>query len=249
MSSSNRRTIEILLVCIAACIFFFSLSRGHLAQSKLQIPAPTSHVTDLTGVLDDQTKERLENILANVALRSKIQFYLALVQTTGGQDIFEFSRQLARQWDIGARTTAKKSLLLVVSVDEKTAFTQFSRSVQNDLPDGILGDLSQRISGPIAAGRFKIALNNGIDQFVNGLAKKLAFSLEDIDRPVAVAAMQTPVPTAEPTPEPTAQPTPEPTAQRQPRNQHPSRRPRSQHLSRPRSQRRSQPRNQHPKHR
>ena len=217
MKSTNLiddQKLQVILVLIAAAVFFISFGANPSAQTKSQFPAPTGHVNDLAGVLDDQTKQRLENVLENLRLHNKIEFYLALVENTAGQDIFEFSRSLARDWDIGARTSVKKSLLLVVSTNDKSSFTQFSRSVQGDLPDGILGEMSQRMHAPITAGDFAVAINTGIDHFVGSLARKGGLTLQDFETPAAVATvMGTAASTPEPAPVTDATPTATPVAE------------------------------------
>jgi tetratricopeptide (TPR) repeat protein/uncharacterized membrane protein YgcG len=190
ISLTKHRKLQLALVVVAATLFFISLGEDPTAQNRQQFPAPVSRVNDLAGVLDEATKQRLETILENVRQRKKIEFYLALVESTGGRDIFDYSRQLANNWNIGSRTTAKKSLLLVMSINEKVAFTQFSRSVQSELPDGVLGEMSQRMRGPIAAGRFIEAVNSGVGHFVGALARKSSLSLEDFD-PSATADVST----------------------------------------------------------
>jgi tetratricopeptide (TPR) repeat protein/uncharacterized membrane protein YgcG len=189
------RKLQLTLVILAGTLFFIAGGQDPTAQTRPKFPAPVGRVNDLAGALDEDTKQRLENILENLRQRKKIEFYLALVESTAGRDIFDFSRQLARDWDIGARTTEKKSLLLVMSINEKAAFTQFSRSVQGDLPDGVLGEMSQRMRGPIAAGRFTDALNSGVGHFVSALAQKSGLSLQDFEQPAnTAAAAKTPEP-------------------------------------------------------
>src|SRR6266850_3277414 len=161
-------------------------SSNQLAQTTPRLPLPAGHVNDLAGVLDAKTKEHLESLMENLKQRSKIDFYVVTVETTGAQDIFDFSRELARDWNIGYRTSPAKSLLLVVSSGEKTSFTQFSRAVQNDLPEGILGEMSQRMRTPLGAGQFAQAVDAGVLFFADALAQKIGFSLQDIDKPVAV---------------------------------------------------------------
>lgn len=139
-------------------------------------------------MLDENTRTRLETLLQNFKAKSKIDFYVATVQSTGDADIFDFSRQLATQWNIGARTSSSKSLLLVVAVSSRTSFTQFSRLVQPELPDGVLGEMAQRMKVPIGTGEFNEALSVGIDLFVNVLGQKLGFNTADLDRPSVVAS-------------------------------------------------------------
>ena len=129
-------------------------------------------MNDFAHVVDDPTRQRLDTILDNLKKRSGIELNLATVQTTGTQGIFTFSRQLAGDWGVGSRGSSRKTLLLVVSVDEKAVFTQLSRSVQSELPEGILGELNQRVRGPISSGRFSQGLTDWVDHFIAALAKE-----------------------------------------------------------------------------
>ena len=151
------------------------------AQERTQLPARTGYVNDFAHVVDDTTRQRLDAILDNLKKRSGIELNLATVQTTGTQGIFAFSRQLADDWGVGSRGSSRKTLLLVVSVDEKTVFTQLSKSVQSELPEGILGELNQRVRGSISSGRFSQGLTDWVDHFIAAVGKKLGFSLQDID--------------------------------------------------------------------
>ncbi len=185
-----RRLISLSIIA-AAVLGMIYLGVNPSAQERAQLPARIGYVNDFAGVVDDKTKQRLETILDNLKQRTGIELDLATVQTTGSQDIYDYSRRLAADWNLGAANSAKKSLLLVVSVDEKAVFTQLSRSVQRQLPEGVLGDMSQRVRGQIAAGQFSQGLTDGVDHFVGALARKLGFSIEDIDQKQTVTAIAT----------------------------------------------------------
>ncbi len=189
MNLSGQRILNsILLFCCSAGLFF-SLGVNQLAQTTLKLPAPSGHINDFAGVVNEQTRQQLENVLANLKLKTGIEFDVATVQSTGGQDISAFSLQLAKDWNIGARTSAKKSLLLVLAVDEKTSFTRFSKSVQSDLPEGVLGEMGQRMRWLIDGSQFSEGLKAGVQHFVASLSQKLAFSTDDFDKAPAVASV------------------------------------------------------------
>jgi len=152
------------------------------AQTANQFPLPTSHVNDFAGVIETPVKNHLETLLGGLKEKTKIDFYVATVDATGGQDIADFSRQLATDWKIGARTSTTKSLLLVVAVASKSSFTQFSRLVQAVLPEGILGDMGQRMRVELTAGRFTEAIQDGVLLFLNSLAPRLGFVVEDLEK-------------------------------------------------------------------
>jgi uncharacterized membrane protein YgcG/tetratricopeptide (TPR) repeat protein len=174
-----------LLIFYCGVALILSLAAVLSAQ---QTPAPSGHVNDFAGVVDEQTKAQMENILENLKVKTGIEFDVATVATTGAQDIFAFSRQLAKDWNIGSLATRKKSLLLVIAVNEKTSFTQFSKSVQNDLPEGVLGDLGQRMRPLVEAGQFSGALNAGVQYFVTALAQKQGLTVADFAKSPAMTA-------------------------------------------------------------
>jgi polysaccharide export outer membrane protein len=142
------------------------------------LPAPVSQVNDFASVVDEMTKHTLETLLSDLKQRAGINLTVVTVHTTAGQDIFDFSRQLARYWDTGAPTSASKSFLLVVAVDEKAFFTQFSRRAQTALPDGALGEMNRLMRPAIDAGRISEGLLRGIQSFVVVLRQKVGDSEE-----------------------------------------------------------------------
>src|SRR5687768_75850 len=133
----SYRIMKDLLTVVPVLALFLLISVNPLAQS-IKLPAPATHVSDFAGVLDAQTKSRLDNVLQKLKEKSKIELYVAMVDTTGEQEISQFSQQLARDWNIGVKTSRTKSLLMVISVASKSSFTQFSRAAQLALPEGLL---------------------------------------------------------------------------------------------------------------
>lgn len=184
MKKSVKRNNLAVLVLALVGVFVGGtyLAVSSLAQQKTSVPARSGYVNDFAGVVDENTRQRLEVVLENFKQRSGIELDVATIQTTGGKDIFDFSRDLASDWNRGARNSSRKSLLLVIAVNEKSAFTQFSRTVQSDLPEGILGEVGMRMRGPIGSGHFSEGLNEGVSHLINALAKKMGFATQDIDR-------------------------------------------------------------------
>src|SRR5574338_346992 len=125
----SYRALTRLLTVIPAVGLFLLISANPFAQST-KLPAPGSYVSDFANVIDADTKTRLEDLLSGIKGKSKVELYIAIVDSTGAQEISDFSQQLARDWNIGAKTSKGKSLLLVISAASKTSFTQFSRAAQ-----------------------------------------------------------------------------------------------------------------------
>jgi uncharacterized membrane protein YgcG/tetratricopeptide (TPR) repeat protein len=207
MKLSGHRLLKwtLLLSCCAALVLLPGMHQ--LAQTQNQRPARTGRVNDLAGVVDEETRQQLETILENVKQKTGIEFAIATVDSTGGKDIFDFSRELAVDWNVGARSS-KKSLLLVLAVKEKTSFTQFSRSVQGELPEGVLGEISQRIRTHVEAGQISEGLSAGVRHFVNSMAEKLALNPADFEQPAMAVSAENRSTPENPSITPAEQPTP-----------------------------------------
>lgn len=182
----HMKLLRTLSITVALYLLFVIAGVRPFAQTKH--PARASHVNDFASVVDDSTRARLENILENLQRKTGVQFDLATVQSTEGRDIFNFSQELAHDWDVGNRKSNKKSLLLVVSVDEKTSFTQFSKGVQPDLPEGLLGDIAQRMRTMLNSGHVSAGVTDAVERFVSALGRKMAFNLEDLDKTTTALA-------------------------------------------------------------
>ena len=194
----SHRLLTRLLTLIPAVGLFLLISANPFAQST-KLPAPSTHVSDFAGVLDNDTKTRIETLLQKLQEKSKIEFYVATVDSTGAQQISDFSKQLATDWNIGAKTSRTKSVLLVISVASKTSFTQVSRAVQTSLPEGVVGEMGYRMTGPLGDGHFTEAIDSGIHLFANALAEKIGFKVSDLEAaPVAANSPEVPVDTPQP---------------------------------------------------
>jgi Flp pilus assembly protein TadD/outer membrane biosynthesis protein TonB len=181
------RILHFVPAVFTAAVLFALTTATPLAQTN-QLPSPTSYITDPANVIDPQIRTRLESMLAGVKEKTKIELYVAVVESTGAADITMYSQKLANDWKIGAKNSPKKTLLLVVCADSKSSFTQFSRSVQGQLPDGVLGEMSYRMRGPLSEGRLSEAIDGGVRVFVNALAEKVGFNAADLETSVTASS-------------------------------------------------------------
>src|SRR5882672_6224409 len=176
-------TITRLFLIFTAAFVLLLLGRGsayaQAAQSPL--PQPTGYVNDYAGVVDSVTKERLETTLGNLDRQQQIQFSVVTVDTTGGQDIFDYSLAVARGWGIGAKDAQKPSLLLLVAIKDRKYFTQVSRHLEGDLPDGLVGQIQREQLVPaFKAEKYDQGIADTIDTYIATVAQKNGFSTDTI---------------------------------------------------------------------
>lgn len=111
---------------------------------------PTSPVMDYAGVLDAATKQALERRLIEFRDKTnpKVELAVAIVNTTGERPIFEYSLAVARGWKVGSKEDDNPSALLFIAIDDRKYFTQISKDLQDEMPDGLAGQLQRQYLVP-----------------------------------------------------------------------------------------------------
>src|SRR6266516_4958653 len=203
MKYSNQTTRALALLIILTILFVTQTFPAHallLQDRKPQFPARTGHVNDFAAVLDASTKQRIENTLRNLQQRAGIEFVIAIIKTAGVQDVFDYSQQLTDDWNVGSKNSKQKSLLLVIATDTGKFFTQSSRNVRGDLPEGLIGEMGRHMRLQFEAREYNDGLTSGIRAFVNEMSEQKGLSLAGIEQPPAEVAQSTPAETPAVTP-------------------------------------------------
>src|SRR5260221_11117081 len=167
------------LVLFTMAFVLLVSARGSANAQACQspLPKPTGYVNHYAGVVDSATKDRLETTLGNLDRQQQIQFSVVTVDTTGGQEIFDYSLAVARGWGIGSKDAQKPSLLLLVAIKDRKYYTQVSRHLEGELPDGLVGQIQREQLVPaFKAGQYGQGLADTIDTYIATVAKKNGFS-------------------------------------------------------------------------
>jgi uncharacterized protein len=189
-SSGRRRPASGLIRLAFACAILFSTSQttavAQTAQSPIPRPSPFPPVVDYAHVIDSETRQKLGSVYLNLKQRADIEFAVVTVDTTGDQDIFEYSLAVARGWGIGAKGGEKAGFLLLVAVKDRKYFTQVSDHLEGDLNDGLVGQIQrERLVPQFRKGNYGQGIYDTIQAYVATLAAKRGFSIEGIDQSYA----------------------------------------------------------------
>ncbi len=142
--SPSYRGLRRLLPFLSALGLFLLISANPLAQST-KLPPPSSHVSDLAGVIDAQTKSRLENLLQNLKEKSKIELYVATVDSTGAQES-RLSRNSSRVIGISERKrVATRASCSWFPQLQRLRLRSSAGLRKLALPDGVLGEMTYRM--------------------------------------------------------------------------------------------------------
>jgi uncharacterized protein len=173
------------LLCTAAL-----LPNAVLAQNASPLPPPTGHVNDYVGVFDSGTMTRLETRLRNYRESSGIEIAVAVVSTTGGRDIYDYSLAVARGWGIGASGDYDPAALLLVAIEDRKYFTQISRDLEGELTDGLAGSLQRQYLVPeFRKGNYAKGIEDTITAYIETIDRRRAG--EDIRTPESPTAANT----------------------------------------------------------
>jgi uncharacterized protein len=139
------------------------------------LPAPTGFVNDYAGVIDAATKQQLETKLKNLkeTTNPSVEIAVAVVRTTGDRAIFDYSLAVGRGWKIGSKEDDNPSALLLVAIDDRKYFTQVSKDLEDELPDGIVGSLQrQHLVPEFRKGNYGKGISDTIDAYIATIQSK-----------------------------------------------------------------------------
>jgi uncharacterized protein len=175
------RTRVLLIFTVVFVLLLIASGSANAQTAQSPLPQPTGYVNDYAGVVDKATKDRLETTLANLDRQQQIQFSVVTVDTTGGQEIFDYSLAVARGWGIGSKDATKPSLLLLVAIKDRKYFTQVSRHLEGDLPDGLVGQIQREDLVPaFKAEQYGQGIADTVDTYIATVAQKNGFSTDTI---------------------------------------------------------------------
>jgi uncharacterized protein len=138
------------LLAIILCLASLNVFSQEFSINESPLSAPTSPVMDYAGVLDAGAKQALEKRIIEFRDRTnpKVELAVAVVRTTGDRPIFDYSLAVARGWKIGTKEDDNPSALLFVAIDDRKYFTHVSKDLEDELPDGVVGQLQRQYLVP-----------------------------------------------------------------------------------------------------
>ena len=153
----------------------FSQENQPFSTNVSPLPAPTGFVNDYAGVIDAATKQQLETKLKNLkdTTNPSVEIAVAVVKTPGDRPIFDYSLAVARGWKIGSKADDNPSALLLVAIDDRKYFTQISKDLEGDLPDGVVGNLQRQYLVPeFKKGNYGKGISDTIDAYIATIRNK-----------------------------------------------------------------------------
>ena len=137
------------------------------SNSVSPLPTPTAPVNDYAGVVDDAAEAALNKRLIEFQRSSGVELAVAVVRTTAERPIEDYSLAVARGWGVGAKEDDNPGALLFIAVDDRKYFTQISRNLEDELPDGLAGSLQRQYLVPeFKKGNYGKGITDTIEAYI-----------------------------------------------------------------------------------
>lgn len=151
------RGIFLLLACLA-----YFITTPLLAQTP-NFPAFTNYVVDEANLLDEGTRQSLNQKLADFEKKSGDQVAVAIVSSLDGLDYRDYALRLARYWKVGQKDTNNGVLLLVAPNDRRVSI-EVGYGLEGTLTDALSSTIINSIILPdFREGNYVQGITNGVD--------------------------------------------------------------------------------------
>ncbi len=174
-ASAKLKYLFAVLIFLLAANSAFAQDSQPFSINVSPLPAPNGFVNDYAGVIDATTKQQLEQKIQ--AFKDKtnpqVELAVAIVKTTGERPIFDYSLAVARGWKIGSQEDDNPSALLFIAIDDRKYFTQISKDLEDELPDGLAGQLQrQHLVPAFRQQNYGKGISDTIDAYISTIEAK-----------------------------------------------------------------------------
>lgn len=175
MTLTRLRPHQLIITLFAVCTALLPLH----AETVKDMPAPTGYVTDLAGVLSQQSIAQLDQLCTEVDQQAHAQIAVVMVKTTEGEDIDQFSIDLATKWKIGPKSSDKGVLLLFATDDHKYRI-EVGYGLEGALNDAKAGDIGRAMVPQLRSGDYDGAVTLGVQQVAQVIAQDAGVTITDM---------------------------------------------------------------------
>lgn len=128
-----------------------------------EFPSPAGPVTDLVGILDQETRLRLARLLDSVREKTGAEFAILVIESTTPETIEGYSIAIFDRWKIGQQGK-DNGLLFLVAINDRRMWITTGYGLEGILPDGKVGEIRDRAILPsFRAGRYGEGIVRGTE--------------------------------------------------------------------------------------
>ena len=156
-------------------------------ESPCKLPTPNTYVTDFVNVLDQAAKDDLESKLKQLKSSGKIEFAVVLIETTGSQNIRDYSLELANCWGVGGRNDDKAGITLLIAINDRKWHIQISRVLEQVLTNDEVYQIGNQMAPDFKVENYARGVNRCVDAMIDVLSKRRKFSISNTNEKALVS--------------------------------------------------------------
>ncbi|BCW92867.1 MAG: hypothetical protein KatS3mg007_0761 [Thermoanaerobaculum sp.] len=146
---------------------FAALVCAAVAAAALEVPYLSGRVNDLVGLLNEETRARLEQKLAGLEQATGAQMAVLIIPSLEGESLEDFSHRVASTWQLGQKGKDNGVLFLIAKNDRKMRL-EVGYGLESVLTDATC----RRILDNLVRPRFRAGdFAGGIEAGVEAVAK------------------------------------------------------------------------------
>lgn len=147
------------------------------------IPKPVGYVNDFAHILNDKTRAKLNRLVLELKQKTGVEFAIVTINSTDGEDIFDYSMDMFQKWGIGQKGK-DNGLLLLVDVKDRKLRINTGYGLEGILPDGLLGRIRDNYIVPyFKKGDYNAGVLNGAMAIASIIAKANHIKLNGVIKP------------------------------------------------------------------
>ena len=160
-----------LLLPVVICTLLGGLHAADFAALK-----PQGYVSDFAEVVDQTTRDQVNQYCANVERITGAQLALVTLKSTEGEPVEDVANLLYRQWGVGNKKTNEGALILFVINDRRTRI-EVGYGLEPIMTDGYVGGLLRSLRPSLRTGSYAQALADAATQIGEKIAASKGVSL------------------------------------------------------------------------
>jgi uncharacterized protein len=137
-------------------------------------------VADYANVIDSQTQQRIDGYLTELEHKTGAQVIILTVDSTGEEEIFDYSLAIAEQWKLGQKGK-DNGVLICIAVRDRQRFVQVGYGLEGVLPDAWLAQMQEQLFVPnFKRGDFAAGLLGGAVAIANRISDEQGAELSGV---------------------------------------------------------------------
>lgn len=165
----------------ARWLVFIFFTAGILASKDIP-QRPVTAVADYKGVLSESERFSLESKLKTFNDTSSSAIVVVIDGSTDGEDIFDYSYKMAKEWAIGDKEK-DNGVLLYIAFDDRKMFFQAGSGLEGVLPDAMLKRIIENVITPaFRDGQYFYGIDKGTDIMIQMVSGEYTANDQPVDK-------------------------------------------------------------------